>query len=100
MKIQKRREIVIEFERVQIVRKKAETQLICCRACGREVDFISLLEAAALFTTHAEKLLQFVRTSSSHFETGANGEILLCLVSLLDKMKARANVSQIKMIGD
>jgi len=100
MEIQKRREIVIEFERVQIVRKKAETHLVFCRQCGREVDFVPLREAALLFTTPPESLLRFVRISNSHFEAGANGEILICLVALLARMKARTNGSQIKMIED
>ena len=100
MKIQRKREIVIEFERVQLVRKKASTHLIFCRNCGREVDFVSLREATALFTTQAENLLQFVRASGSHFETGADGEIFLCLVAFLTAMKAKTNLSRIKLIGD
>jgi len=100
MKIQRKREIVIEFERVQLVRKKALTHIIFCRNCGREVDFVSLREATALFTTQAENLLQFVRASGSHFETGADGEIFLCLVSFLAAMKAKTNLSRIKLIGD
>jgi len=100
MRIQKKREIVLEFERVQVVRKKAQTHIIFCRTCGREVDFVSIREAAALFTTQADKLLQFVRVSKSHFETGADGEIYLCLVSFLTAMKAKTNLSRIKLISD
>lgn len=100
MKIQKRREIVIEFERVQIVRKKAETHLDFCPQCGREVDFVPLKEAAALFITQADSLLRFVHSSNSHLAADANGEIILCLVSLLARMKAKSNGSQIKLIGD
>jgi hypothetical protein len=96
MKVQKWREIVIEVERTQIVRKKTQTHLMFCRNCGREVDFVSLSEAAALFTANAENLLKFVRVSRSHFETGADGEIYLCLVSFLASMKAKTNASQIK----
>ena len=100
MKIQRKREIVIEFERVQLVRKKALTHIIFCRNCGREVDFISLREAVALFATQAENLLQFVRAGGSHFETGADGEIYICLVSFLASMQAKTNVSRIKLIGE
>ena len=100
MRIQKQRELIIEFERVQLVRKKAKTQLVFCRNCGREVDFISLREASSLFSTPAENLLQFVRISQSHFESGANGEIYICLVSFLTAMKAKTNISQIKLIGE
>jgi len=100
MKIQKKREIVIEFERVQMVRKKARTHLIFCRRCGREVDFISLREAAALFTTPVENLLKFIRVSNSHFEMPVDDEIYICLVSFLTAMKAKTNLSRIKLIGD
>jgi hypothetical protein len=99
MKIQKKREIVIEFERVRLVRKKARTHLIFCRGCGRAVDFLSLHEAVALFGTPPENLLQFVRLNNAHFETGAEGEIFLCLVSLLAAMKARTNLSRVKLLG-
>jgi len=100
MKIQKKREIVIEFERVQMVRKKARTHVIFCRSCGREVDFVSLREAAALFSTPVENLLKFIRVSNSHFEMAADGEIYICLVSFLTAMKAKTNLSRIKLIGD
>ena len=100
MKIQKQREIVIEFERVQIVRKKARTQVLLCRDCRREVDFVALDQAATLFGTTAAQLFEFVKTNRRHFETGAEGEIYICLVSLLALMKARTNLSQIKLIAD
>lgn len=100
MKIQKRREIVIEFERVQIVRKKAETHLDFCCECGREVDFVPLKEAAALFLTPTESLLHFVRVNNSHLTIDTDGEMIVCLASLLARMKAKSNVAQIKLIGD
>jgi len=100
MKIQKQRELIIEFERVQLVRKKASTHLIFCRNCGREVDFVSLREASSLFSTPTENLLQFIRINQSHFESGTNGEIYICLVSFLASMKAKTNISQIKLIGN
>ena len=100
MKIQKKREIVIEFERVQFVRKKAQTHLIFCRRCGREADFIGLGEASALFSTRAADLLRFARASRSHFENGADGEILICLVSFLAAMKAKTDFFRVKRIGE
>jgi hypothetical protein len=100
MKIRKKREIVLEFERVQVVRKKAQTHIIFCRRCAREIDFIQLREAAALFTTQAEKLLQFARLNNSHFEIGADGEIYLCLASFLVAMKAKTNLSRIKLLDE
>ena len=100
MKIQRQREIVIEFERIQLVRKKARTHLLLCRQCRRETDFVSLTEASALFGTNPLQLFAFVKTNRSHFETGADGEIFICLISLLACMKSKTNISQIKMIRD
>ncbi len=100
MKMQKQREIVIEFERVQIIRKRAKTHLIACRECRNEVDFLSLREAAKLFGTETEQLFQFIKINKCHFEIEAGGEIFVCLVSLLTRMKANTNISQIKLIGE
>lgn len=97
MKIQKQREIVIEFERIQFIRKRARTHLIDCRQCRRETDFVCLREAATLFGTNIEQLFQFIKTNNSHYEIGASGEIYICLVSLLALMKAKTNNSQIKL---
>lgn len=100
MKIQKQREIIIEFERVQLIRKRANTHLIACRECRREVDFIPIGEAAKLFSVELEKLFQFIKINRCHFEAGADGEIFICLISLLERMKANTNISQIKLIGE
>lgn len=91
MKIQKLREIVIEFERVQVVRKRARTHLFFCDACRAEADFVALREASSLFNTDVEILFQFIKTNASHYETSAGGEIFVCLPSLLSRMKAKTN---------
>jgi hypothetical protein len=100
MKIQKQREIVIEFEQVRLIRKRANTHLILCRSCRREVDFILLGDASKLFSVETEQLLQFIKINRCHFEIEAGGEIFICLVSLLERMKANTNISQIKLIGE
>lgn len=100
MKMQKQREIVIEFERVQLIRKRAKTHLINCRMCRRETDFIPMREVATLFSTNVEQLFEFIKTTCSHYEIDANGEIFICLISLLTQMKAKTNISQIKLIGE
>jgi hypothetical protein len=100
MKVQKQRQLIIEFERVQFVRKKAKTHLLFCRHCGREVDFVSLREASSLFTTPTENLLQFIKINHSHFETDADGEIYVCLISFLACLKTKTNFPQIKLLKD
>ena len=100
MKVQKQRELIIEFERVRVVRKKARTHLRLCRNCGREVDFVALREASALFTTPPEDLVNFIKLNHIHFETGADGEIHICLISFLDCLKRSTNLSRIKLIEE
>lgn len=100
MKIQKSREIVIEFERIQIIRRKAQTHLLQCSKCRRETDFINLQEASNLFSTNIELLFDFIKTNNCHYEIIAEGEIFICLISLLTKMKSQTRISQIKLIGN
>lgn len=98
--MQKQREIVIEFERVQLIRRKTKTHLINCRMCRNETDFITLREAASLFGTSIEQIFQFVKATNSHYEIDAGGEIFICLVSLLAQMRTKTKISQIKLIGE
>jgi hypothetical protein len=98
MKIQRQRELIIEFERVQLVRKKAKTHLIFCKSCGRDADFVSLREASTLFGTQIENLFRFIKINNSHYETNTDGEIYICLVSFLACMKSKTNISQIKLL--
>lgn len=100
MKIKKLREIVIEFERVQVIRKRATTHLLRCRMCRQETDFITLIEASKLFGTDIDKLFAFIKTNQIHFEIVAEGEIFVCLYSLLKQMKAITNLSNIKLLEE
>lgn len=45
----KGREIVVELERVRLVRKRACTTVYFCEHCWQETDFVSLRDAAKLF---------------------------------------------------
>lgn len=99
MTTKRQREIVIEFEQVKMIRKRAKTQMLNCRSCLRETDFVPLPVAAELFATETEQIFTFIQARGCHFETAAQGEILLCLVSLLTQMKSNTSISGIKLIG-
>lgn len=105
MKTQKLREIIIEYERVQIIRKRAKTSFEFCAECRSNADFISFVEAATLFNTEAVLLYKFIEDTGSHFQTRTGREIYVCLNSLLAKMKERTNRSseltntKVKTIG-
>lgn len=82
------REVVIEYERIQIIRKRAKTDLAACSGCGRSSDHIRLEAAVELFETTAEGLCDFVESNRCHHQLAATGT-LLCLDSLLAVMRTR-----------
>jgi hypothetical protein len=92
MTAQKQREIVIEFEKVQLIRKRASTSLRHCGGCGAATDAVSLIEAAALFETAPADLLQFIKQNACHHYVGFNGKIFLCVVSLLESMNQKNKI--------
>lgn len=84
---QQQREVVIEIERVQLVRKRTKTMLLRCIQCCETVDFVSLNEAADLFEIAAADLIGFIERNDCHFQTANTDTIFLCVTSLLDRMK-------------
>jgi hypothetical protein len=85
------REIVIEFERVQLIRKRAKTYLRLCAGCRCKVDFIPICQAAELFGASTDDLLRFVNVSRCHSLSGVSGTILLCLDTLIAAMKTETS---------
>jgi len=96
MTAQRQREIVIEFEKVRTIRKRAKTTFELCEGCGNEVDFVALHLAAELFETATGDLAAFVTANGVH--TGATLDI--CIPSLLAVMHRHTNGIPVKMIGD
>lgn len=80
------REILIEFERVQIIRKRTQTNIEFCVKCRALVDFITLVKAVKVFDTQTDSLVQFINAKGVHFYTDTNEDSKMCLVSLLEKM--------------
>jgi len=95
MTVQRQREIVIEFEKVQLIRKRAKTTLRQCPGCNGEADFVELRAAAELFDTADGDLAAFVASNAVHHDT----DIDICIPSLLAVMHARTNGHEIKLIG-
>lgn len=86
MTTKRQREIVIEFEQVRMIRKRAKTELHHCRSCGRQVDFVSLRTAATLFEIGQNKLSEFISANSIHIEAAVDGGSV-CVTSLLETMQ-------------
>ena len=81
------REVVIEIERIQLVRKRAKTKLHYCEKCGGESDFVGLDDAARLFEVGQAHLFNFIQRNGSHFIDGISGDKQICLASLLERMR-------------
>lgn len=92
------REIVIEFERVQLTRKRARTEVVPCHQCEEAVDFVGVVDAAELFELDADEILEFAVSQGCHFRTSADGEIALCVRSMFNAMDKKYNGS-IRLIG-
>lgn len=87
------REIVIEYERVQRIKKRSSTQLFHCDGCGTISDFVSLSKAASLFDIETERLTVFIAANRCHVINGSNGKLYVCLASLLARMKVQADIT-------
>jgi hypothetical protein len=82
----RQREIVIEFEKVLTIRKRARTTLVQCKECRKASDAVSLHEACELFETTCELLFQFVVQNNGHYHLGIDDRVYLCVPSLLEIM--------------
>ena len=91
MKPGKAREIVIEFEKLQLVRKRAITEVKYCEHCEQEADFVSFATATNLFEIDAECLSPFVHS-------GIAGEARICLSALIRSLRSRSAEPQIKLL--
>ena len=100
MKTSEHREIVVEIEKVQLIRKRTKTKLLFCTKCRRECDFISVSEAAALFMIDADRIHHFISANKCHIQTQANGCACICLTEFLDAVRTKIGGSRIKLIGD
>jgi hypothetical protein len=100
MKRSPQREVILEIERVTLVRKRAKTTVELCTDCRKSTDFIPLIKAAELFSVTPSEMLEFTRMNRCHFTVGHEGEIYLCLVELLSAMSKRITKGSIKLIGD
>ena len=96
MTAQRQREIVIEFEKVRTIRKRAKTTLVDCRGCDAETDAVTLIEAAGLFEITHENLFQFIKQNDCHYHVAIDDKIYLCVPSLLESMQQK---NQIRRLG-
>lgn len=97
---QRKRVFVVEIEKRQVVRKTSESRLIICADCRAESDFISLRQAASIFSTAEGQLFDFISENHSHYKKGEQGEIFICLNSFIEAINKKTNGSKIKLLGE
>ncbi len=100
MTAESKREIVVEFERVQMIRKRAKTTFRYCEKCGGEKDFVGIRAAAELFEISSVDLLAFVDQNAVHHSGNGWYESGICIASLLEVMHQRTNGRNRKLVGD
>jgi hypothetical protein len=95
----KTRNIILEIERIQLTRKRCQSETRFCGDCSSNSDFIPAKEAALLFGTYPENLIRFVETKSSHYTKDADGAVFICVSSFLACVNSEVSGSKVRMIG-
>ena len=95
MTTKKQREIVIEFERIKLIRKRAKSRLAHCGGCGGNADLVKIMVVAGLFDVSNKDLAEFVDANAIH--RGSDSEI--CINSLLQAMQEKNARKGIRLIG-
>ena len=90
------REVIIEIERIQLVRKRAKTDLHYCEKCEGPSDFVGLDDAARLFEVGRTQLFNFIQTNGSHFIDDISGGKQICLASLLERMRTIGGANKLE----
>jgi len=79
--MKRRREIIIETHRVQIIHGRTP-QRAWCPACAGTTAMITPEEAAILAHVTARTIYRWVETAALHFTETPGGALLICLTSL------------------
>ena len=92
------RQLIIEFERVQRVRKHARTHLRYCETCSRNSEFISVAQAAELFELPEDELLVLDRDGGKrlHFYDRPSGPEI-CVEGIIDAIGKRWAGRELKL---
>ena len=90
------REIVIEYERVQRIKKRSSTHLFHCDGCGAVSDFVLVTNASSLFDVETERLNGFIAAKGCHLKSNICGNVFVCLASLLSHMKIQADIRRLE----
>jgi len=79
------RQLVIEVERVQTVRRRVPTTAGYCRDCRREVDLVDIGDLARVFEVSVADAVLQLRRRRIHMLHVSGGAIFVCADSLLTR---------------
>jgi hypothetical protein len=82
MTAHKRTEIIVETDRVLIIRRRRSIR-IWCPKCQCEVDMVALEEGEALTGMSGQALRDHAEAGKCHLHESQDGALLVCLESLL-----------------
>ena len=83
------REIVVEFERIERIRRTAPTILMRCAECQQEVEHVRVNEAAKLFGSTESDIGSFLNENNCHRSVIGENKHVACVASVLDAMNRR-----------
>ena len=77
------RELIIELERVRLVRRRVATVRMFCNGCSEYGDFVTATRLAAVFEIPITDHLSVLGRYGIHTESSATGIVHVCSRSLL-----------------
>jgi len=93
----RQRRLVIEVERMQLIRKWISTKFFWCVPCGHAVDFVTVGEAAQIFEISAAELGGFLGSNDCHSSTLTGSEQHICLRSLMKSLNLTTGKHEVKL---
>ena len=80
-----RRKITIESERLLVIRRKKSAEA-WCEGCKALRKIVQAREAAVILGVSARTIFRRVESGQLHFMETPDGELLICLNSLLERL--------------
>jgi hypothetical protein len=99
MKNSGRRQVVVEIEKVQLIRKRAPSISLFCANCGQHTDFVSAPDAATLFEVDPDELFQTLRSKEVHMQVSEASGIHICVTSLMAFFEHRCRESRVRLLN-
>lgn len=98
MSVKKIREIVVEVERILLVKKRARTHQKFCIDCSQEADFVCSKDAARIFDIGEINISRFLKNNGWH-TLAVGGRVYICTASLLADLAKKKNNIQPRQIS-